>query len=102
MVKYYRRAYKLRLEQTNRELWLQGMYVYEAIADLAPILRTSFSKTPPRALDYPHEPYALGKEEIEMRKKKEEESKFAKNQSKVTAWASRVNAHFAKSKEVTP
>ena len=43
LTKYYRKAEELRNEKRNQELWLQGMYVYEAIADVSPVLH-AFAK----------------------------------------------------------
>lgn len=43
LVKYYREAEELRQEKFNQEAWLQGMYVYDALARIAPILH-AFAK----------------------------------------------------------
>ena len=34
LVKFYRKAHKLKNEQKNQELWLQGMYIYEALCNV--------------------------------------------------------------------
>ena len=34
----YREAYKRRQEEKNTDMWLQGYYVYEAVARVAPLL----------------------------------------------------------------
>ena len=57
LVKYYRQADEMAKERRNEELWLQGMYIYEALCDVSPVLN-SFAKkgTKPRkysALPYP-------------------------------------------------
>jgi len=59
LVKAFRKAKKIRREEKNFELWLQGKYIYEAIGALAPILRTSLSKTPAKAEKYVSKPYPL-------------------------------------------
>ena len=43
LTRYYRKADDLRTERVNREMWLQGMYIYDAVSILSPILR-SFAK----------------------------------------------------------
>lgn len=60
LVKYYRKAFELRQEEQNRAAWLQGMYIYEAIADLAPILH-AFAKRGTKARPYPQKPYEFQK-----------------------------------------
>ena len=42
-MKSYRKAEELRKERVNQEMWLQGMYIYDAISRLSPILR-AFAK----------------------------------------------------------
>ena len=34
----YRKAYERKREEKNTEMWLQGLYVYEAVARVAPLL----------------------------------------------------------------
>lgn len=62
MVKYYRKAYEIRQDEFNRNAWLQGMYVYEAIADIAPILH-AFAKKGTKARKYSEKPYEFKKPE---------------------------------------
>ena len=54
----YRKAYELKQEQRNSELWLQGLYVYEAILDASPILQ-AFAKSGTRPRKYTEKPYDL-------------------------------------------
>lgn len=65
---YYLKAYKIKQEQKNQELWLQGVYIYEALIDVSPILHP-FSKKGTKPLEYPKKPYSL----FEDKKEKEEE-----------------------------
>lgn len=70
--KYYRQAHDLRLEQKNMELWLQGYYVYTAIADMVPVLNPLSSN--PKARDYLKQPIPItqaGKERDDLEKTKE-------------------------------
>ena len=58
LAKYYRQADELKLERLNQQLWLQGMYVYEAICDASPILR-AFAKKGTKPHPYTDKPYPL-------------------------------------------
>ena len=59
LVRFYRKAAKIKLDLRNQDLWLQGAYVYEAILDSAPVLRFSFSKKPPKPILYLEQPFEL-------------------------------------------
>lgn len=69
LVKYYRKADEMRKERTNERLWLQGMYIYEALCDVAPIFNSN-SKKGTKAQKYSDKPYAITQEQ---RKRDEEE-----------------------------
>jgi len=68
----YRQADKMRIDRANQIAWLQGMYFYEALADIAPVMR-AFVKNGTRAHPYPTKPFDLdgGKEKKEKKTKKE-------------------------------
>ena len=58
LVRAYREAEKMRNDTRNAEMWLQGMYIYEALCDAAPIFRDFVKKgTKPRP--YPSRQYDL-------------------------------------------
>lgn len=70
---YYRHANELKIERKNQELWLQGLYIYEALCDVAPIMNAMAKKgTKPRP--YPGQPYAV----TEKQRKREAEEKERK------------------------
>lgn len=58
LAKYYRKAEEMRLERRNQEMWLQGMYVYEAICDASPILH-ALAKKGTKPHPYTDKPYPL-------------------------------------------
>ena len=62
LVKAYRKAQEIRRDEANFRAWLQGMYVYEAIADIAPILH-AFAKKGTKARKYAEKPYEFKKPE---------------------------------------
>lgn len=68
LVKCYREAAKIRRELENQRAWLQGAYIYEAVADLAPILRYSTKGSKPKP--YRAEPYPLEQEKTQGKESK--------------------------------
>lgn len=62
MVEAYREADKLRQQRSNNEAWVQGMYVYDAVARLSPILH-AFAKKGTKPQPYTPKPYEFGREE---------------------------------------
>ena len=75
LVKYYRKADELRTEKRNQEMWLQGMYIYEAICDVSPILH-AFAKKGAKPHPYPSKPYAINEKQIRQ-EREERERKIA-------------------------
>lgn len=55
LVRIYRSADELRVRRADSLAWLQGMYVYEAICDAAPILRPLSKARKP--IEYAKKPY---------------------------------------------
>lgn len=74
LVKYYRKAYEMRQEEQNRAAWLHGMYIYEAIADISPVLHP-FAKRGTRARKYPEKPYEFQKPHKEKQQNPDNEAK---------------------------
>lgn len=60
MVKYYRKAHTLQIDEKNTLMWLQGYYVYNAILDCSPVLNAMSKK---------HKPVPYMNKPIELRKK---------------------------------
>ena len=99
MTKHYREKYRCEMDQRNTELWLMGIYIYEALMDVAPLLNI-FDKHR-KALPYRTEPYPLTKTAEEKRKAREEKQKIKNGQDFMSAWATTVNAKFKKKQEQT-
>ena len=68
LVKYYRKAAEIQKERRNEELWLQGMYIYEALCDVSPILH-AYAKKGTKPQPYSDKPYSI----TETQRKREEE-----------------------------
>lgn len=58
MVEAFREADRLKQKRKNQELWLQGMYIYEALCDASPLLH-AFAKKGTKAVPYREAPYDL-------------------------------------------
>lgn len=97
LVKGYRKADEIRTKRRNYELWLQGMYVYEAISDISPLLH-AFAKKGTMAKPYPDKPYPITKKEIQERKKEEEKRQYEQTKAAIHAMMIGVNKKFENKK----
>lgn len=99
----YLEAFKLKeqreAEKTKWITWEQGLYVYEAICDVAPVLRAFSKATKP--LPYPEKPYATKEKEEEDKKikKLEEERDKYRTQIFFQNWVNSMKGKFSKGKE---
>ena len=91
----YRRADQLRKERRNEEMWLQGLYIYEAIADCSPLLH-AFAKGGVKAKPYLEEPFPLTKKEAEERKVREAKRKREQMIAQMEAWTEKINQQIGK------
>lgn len=73
-VKFYREAYELKQKQKDEQMWVQGMYIYEALCEVSPVLH-AFSKSGTKPLPYARKPYLSDMtidEEDKKRKKQQQ------------------------------
>ena len=94
LVKFYREAHKIKNKQRNQELWLQGLYIYEALCDVSPVLH-AFAKKGTKPTPYPSAPYPTTKNEIIENKNHQKILQFDKMKSKMIAWSTKTNAQMA-------
>ena len=93
LAKFYRKAEEIRTERKNQELWLQGMYVYEAICDASPILH-DFAKRGTKPHPYVEKPYPLNRRQIEEEAAAKEKSIHDKGKQFMEAFMIQNNAKF--------
>lgn len=93
LVKSYRKAEELRRERVNQELWLQGMYFYDALARISPILH-AFAKKGTKAQPYVEEAYPINKKQVEDVKTKKEKAKSNKGLRYMQAYMVKNNKRF--------
>lgn len=96
--KYFREAEKLKMEQLNREAWLQGMYVYDAMARLSPIFNP-FAKKGTKAKPYPSDPYPLTDGEKHSQEQNREKVNSLKTMDYMKTFAKEFNKKFEKGSE---
>ena len=90
MVKYFREAEKIRVNNRNTEMWIQGAYVYKVLEAFAPIL-PAFPKKGARVGDYLSEPIPLSDKEAKEKEEREAQQASEKGMSQMLGWMKRVN-----------
>ena len=81
---YYRKAYRIKQEETNTNAWLQGMYIYDAVSTaLHNALRGMGGKAKAPAKEYTKQPYELFKRE---KTPQEEALEIKREQEKAALW----------------
>lgn len=89
MVRAYRKADELRQRRENQAAWLQGMYIYGALCDVAPIFH-AFAKKGTKPTPYTDEPYPITAAEIEERKIREARVREARMKAEFAAFAEQM------------
>ena len=93
LAKFYRQADEIRQKRKNQELWLQGMYIYEALCDVAPVLQ-AFAKKGTKPTPYPDRPYSLTTKDREDERKLREKREREKARQYMEAQMERLNKRF--------
>lgn len=99
LVKYYRKAEEIRTERRNQEFWLQGMYIYEALADVSPILH-AFAKKGTRPHPYTDKPYPLSEKQRKVNKVNKDKAVCDKGKKIMEAFMKVNNAKFKEKADV--
>lgn len=96
---YYRKKYELEEQRYNYHAWLQGMYVYEAVADVSPILH-AFAKKGTEIIPYAKEPYPITEKQRAEKEARDAKRKHDENLANMRAFMEAFN-NQRKDKEVT-
>ncbi len=99
LVKYYRQAEELRNEKRNQELWLQGMYIYEALCDVSPILH-AFAKKGAKPNSYSTKPYAITEKQIRQEREEKERKVAEKGKRFMEALMLSNNKRFEEQSQI--
>lgn len=89
LVRAYREADELRRRRQNESLWLQGMYIYEALCNVAPIFH-AFAKKGTKPTPYPKEPYPITEAQVRERKEREAKEKVERLKAEFAAFAEQM------------
>lgn len=92
-VRFYREAYKIKARRQNQEAWLQGLYIYDALCCVSPVLH-AFAKKGTTVTPYPSEPYPLSKEDAAQKNKEENEQNADKAIAFMHMFATNTNRKF--------
>ena len=93
LVVAYREAEKIKVRKQNNDMWLQGLYVYEAVARLTPLMNAFASN--PKAEPYLKKPFPLygdSEEDIDEEQKAVADKGLAYMQAQMM----KVNKKFGK------
>ncbi|MBO7273708.1 MAG: hypothetical protein J6V22_02515 [Clostridia bacterium] len=90
LVKTYRKTYELLERRRNQELWLQGLYFYEALCDASPLYRFTMKKGTIKPEPYLKEPLPITEAEVREREEREARKKEERLKAEFTAFAERV------------
>jgi hypothetical protein len=88
MATHYREAQKIKNQQKNQELWMQGLYFCHAINAT---VGNMFSDKNSQKNEYLSEPLPLTIGDIERKAKQQQE----KLRSKLAAWSANINAKMS-------
>ena len=98
MVEAARKANKLWMQRENSKAHLLGMYIYEALCDVSPVLQ-AFAKKGTKPVPYRTRPYDIGNEsKPQAEKDQEAENERLKAQLFFRNWARATMKHFQASK----
>lgn len=95
LVRAYRKAQELRDRRRNQELWLQGMYIYEALCDVAPVFH-AFAKRGTKPEPYAKEPYPITEAEIREREERKAREAQERIKAEFAAFAERMRKKMPK------
>ena len=93
LTKYYRKAEEIRNEKRNQELWLQGMYIYEVLCDVSPVLH-AFAKKGTKPTPYSDKPYALTAKQSKRNEEEKQRAIAEKGKRFMEAMAANINKKF--------
>ena len=89
LVRVYRKAQEIRDRRQNQTLWLQGLYIYNALCDVAPIFH-AFAKKGTKPTPYVEEPYPITATEIKERKARDLRKKEELLKAEFAAFAAQM------------
>ena len=83
----------MRIERRNQELWLQGLYIYEALCDVSPVLH-SMAKKGTKAHPYTEKPYPITEKQRRKEKEQRERNIALKGKRMMEMYMRETNKQF--------
>lgn len=77
MPKMFRETYKIKQEQIKWQIWEEGVYTYEALCKVSPVLH-AFAKKGTKPLPFSTKPYGI--EKIQEQREEEKEEQVVENE----------------------
>lgn len=88
LTKFYRQAYEIKEDRHNSHIWLQGMYIYDAIS--TSLYNVFCRKSGQQAASYPSKPYPL----TDKQKGEDQELTVEEAQTKAKVWMSSLVSNY--------
>lgn len=95
----FRKAYRIKQEEIKWQIWEEGVYTYEALCKVSPVLH-AFAKNGTKPLPFSSEPYGIKKirEEREEKEKIKEDKKIENERMRAQVffnnWYRATKKHF--------
>lgn len=89
----YRKAHEIRTSRMNQSAWLMGVYMYDALCCVSPVLH-AFAKNGTKPIPYPKEPHPITEEEAADQKEREKRQKYEEMKQETIRRMERINARF--------
>ncbi len=93
LVKAFRKAEELKTDRKNQEMWLQGVYIYEALCRVSPILH-AFAKKGTKPAPYLSEPFAVSKKQAEGKEAAKVKKTYDKGKARMEGFMVQFNKKF--------
>ena len=87
MVRAYRKSYELKRRQQNEALWVQGLYVRDALLSTVGNMFAGKGATP---IEYPAEPYSITAEQVAEKEEAERRRMEERMKADLMAMAARM------------
>lgn len=91
--KAYREADAIRRKRENEHMWLQGLYIYDALLRASPALKPFVKR--PEPMPYMTEPFPLTEEDAHQADLREQKRRMDAMKEQIAAFAAQHNKKFA-------
>lgn len=90
MIRYFRKADRLRRDRRNEELWLQGFYIHEAML-ATPIVVRGYAKKDTPLEKYPAKPHPITLKQLREEEEQQAKAEQQRFREKMRAFADKFN-----------